>query len=205
MTAIWLASRPLLLASKSLARRSLLAAAGIPFEAIGAAIDERETEAPLREAGVDGGDIARHLAREKALAISLEFPDRLVLGADQTLSLGSAILNKPLDREGAKAQLTAMSGRMHTLHAALCLAQDGKVVAQGHEDARLTFRPLSPEFIDCYLDIAGESVLQSVGGYALEGLGIHLFESIEGEQSTILGLPMLPLLRLLREMGCVEI
>jgi len=203
MTSIWLASRPLLLASKSQARRSLLAAAGIPFEAMTASIDERVAEAPLREAGAGGDVIARHLAREKAVAVSREFPDRLVLGADQTLSLEGVILNKPRDRQGAKAQLTAMSGRMHTLHAALCLAQDGKVVAQRDEDARLTFRPLSPDVIECYLDLAGESVLQSVGAYAVEGLGIHLFESIEGAHSTILGLTMLPLLHLLREIGCV--
>lgn len=203
MTSVWLASRPLLLASKSQARRSLLAAAGIPFEAMGAPIDERLVEAPLREAGAGGGAIARHLAREKAVVLSREFPDRLVLGADQTLSLGDLILNKPQDREAARQQLAAMSGRTHTLHAALCLASNGAIVAQGSEEARLTFRVLSPGFLDCYLDLAGESVMQSVGAYALEGLGIHLFESIEGEQTTILGLPMLVLLRLLRETGCV--
>ena len=203
MTSIWLAPRPLLLASKSQARRSLLAAAGIPFEAMAAAIDERVAEAPLRAAEAGGDVIARHLAREKALAVSRDLPDRLVLGADQTLSLEGVILNKPRDRAAAKAQLMAMSGRTHTLHAALCLAQDGKVVARGDEYAHLTFRPLTSDFIECYLDLAGESVLQSVGAYALEGLGIHLFESIEGAHSTILGLPMLPLLRLLREIGCV--
>ena len=205
MTSVWLGSRPLILASKSQARRSLLAAAGIPFEAMGAPIDEREIEAPLRQAGAAGAVIARHLAREKALAVSRQFPDRLVLGADQTLSLGESILNKPHDRTAAKAQLTAMSGRMHTLHAALCLAEGGDVVAERDEEARLTFRELSGNFIEYYLDLAGDSVLDSVGAYALEGLGIHLFEAIEGEQSTILGLPMLPLLRQLREIGCVQI
>jgi septum formation protein len=204
MTNVWIADRPLLLASKSQARRSLLAAAGIPFEATTADIDERLVEAPLREAGADGGAIASHLAREKALAASATFPDRLVLGADQTLSLGGALLTKPVDRAAAQARLTAMSGRAHTLHAALCLARDGTVVAQGLAEATLTCRVLSPAFIDCYLDLAGDSVLQSVGAYALEGLGIHLFESIEGEQSTILGLPMLVLLRVLRDLGCVE-
>ncbi len=205
MTSVWLADRPLLLASKSQARRSLLAASGIPFEAMGAGIDERVIEAPLRRSGENGGVIARHLARQKALAVSEEFRDRLVLGADQTLSLGNGIMTKPLDRTGARAQLFGMSGRTHTLDAALCLARDGKIVAEDAAEARLTCRVLTPDFIECYLDLAGDSVLQSVGAYAVEGLGIHLFERIEGEHSTILGLPMLPLLRLLRELGCVEI
>jgi septum formation protein len=205
MTNIWLADRPLLLASKSQARRSLLAASGIPFEAMDAHVDERAIEAPLRKSGLKGHAIAQHLAREKALAVSTVQPERLVLGADQTLALGDAILAKPIDRAAAHAQISAMSGRAHTLHAALCLARDGKVVAEAEAAARLTCRVLSPSFIDGYIDLAGDSVLQSVGAYAVEGLGIHLFESIEGEHSTILGLPMLPLLRLLREIGCVAV
>jgi septum formation protein len=203
MSNIWLADRPLLLASKSQARRALLAASGIPFEAMDAQVDERMIEAPLREAGAPGSAIAQHLAREKALAVSVDQPERLVLGADQTLVLDNVILTKPADREAACAQIASMSGRTHTLHAALCLARDGQVVAEGAAEARLTCRVLSPAFIDGYIDLAGDSVLQSVGAYAVEGLGIHLFESIEGEHSTILGLPLLPLLRLLREIGCL--
>jgi septum formation protein len=203
MSNIWLADRPLLLASKSQARRSLLAAAGIPFEAMDAQVDERRIEAPLRESGAPGSAIAQHLAREKALAVSVDQPERLVLGADQTLALGDVILTKPADRDAARAQIASMSGRTHTLHAALCLARDGQVVAEGAAEARLTCRVLSPAFIDRYIDLAGDSVLQSVGAYAVEGLGIHLFESIEGEHSTILGLPMMPLLRLLRAIGCL--
>lgn len=205
MSHLWLLPRPLILASKSQARRALLAASGIPFEAIDSAVDEREIDAPLRKGGETGSAIAQALACEKALAVSRSSGNRLVLGADQTLSLDNSILAKPADRETAKRQILAMSCKTHTLHAALCLARDGTVVARACAEAHLTCRAFSSDFVDCYLDLAGDSVLQSVGGYAVEGLGIHLFERIEGEQSTILGLPMLPLLALLRSNGALAI
>lgn len=205
MPNLWLLPRPLILASKSQARRALLAAAGIPFEAIDAGIDEREIKGPMRDAGKNAGDIAVRLAREKALKVSLDFPDRLVLGADQTLSLEGKTLSKPPDRAAAKQQILGMANKTHTLFAGLCLAKEGAVLAEACATANLTCRDFSADFVDCYLDYAGDSVLQSVGAYAVEGLGVHLFESIEGEQSTILGLPMLALLKLLREHGAVEI
>ena len=204
MPNLWLLPRPLVLASKSQARRSLLAAAGIPFEAIDADIDERGIQATLAP-GVTGTVVAATLAREKARAVSAEQPGRLVLGADQTLAIDDDLVTKPEDRAMARRQILAMSGRTHTLHAALCLMRDGVAVAESCAQAHLTCRPFSEAFIDCYLDLAGESVLASVGGYAVEGLGIHLFEAIEGEQATILGLPMLNLLRLLRDIGAVEV
>ncbi len=204
MPNLWLLARPLVLASKSGARRSLLAAAGIPFEAVDAAVDERLVEAPARAAGHDGAAVAALLAREKAMAASARLPDRLVLGADQTLSIGELILSKPLDRASARAQLRAMAGRTHRLHAALCLVRDGAVVASARAEARLTCRPFTDAFLDDYLELAGDGVLRSVGCYAVEGLGIHLFEAIVGEHSTILGLPMLELLRLLRAHGALE-
>ena len=204
MAHLWLLPRPLILASKSKARRALLAAAGIPFEGIDAEVDERVIEAPLRGDGQGGAVIAGVLAREKAMAVSAGQPDRLVLGADQTLSLEGDILAKPGDLAAARQQLLAMSGKSHILHAALCLVRDGAVVATASSDARLTCRSFSASFVDAYLDYAGESVLQSVGAYAIEGLGIHLFDAIVGEQTTILGLPMLDLLRLLRDLGAVE-
>ncbi len=204
MAHLWLLHRPLVLASKSQARRALLAAAGIPFEGIDARIDERVVEAPLRGKGQRGASIATVLAREKAMAVSGILPDRLVLGADQTLSLEGDILTKPVDLAAARQQLLAMSGRSHTLHAALCLVRDGAAVATAGAEAQLTCRSFSASFVDAYLEYAGESVLKSVGAYAVEGLGIHLFDAIVGEQTTILGLPMLPLLRLLREVGALE-
>lgn len=204
MPNLWLLPRPLVLASKSQARRSLLAAAGIPFEAIDAGIDERGIQASLAP-GAAGAVVAATLAREKARSISAGQPGRLVLGADQTLALDDELVTKPEDRAMARRQILAMSGRTHTLHAALCLMRDGAAVAETCAQAHLTCRPFSEAFVDCYLDLAGDGVLASVGGYAVEGLGIHLFEAIEGEQSTILGLPMLNLLRLLREIGAVEV
>lgn len=205
MSDLWLLPRPLILASKSQARRALLAAAGIPFEGIDAQIDERLVEGPAREAGYGGKAIAALLAREKAVSVSAFQSDRLVLGADQTLSIEGKFLTKPVDLAAAKAQLLAMSGRSHTLHAALCLVRDGAVVASASAEAHLTCRNYSEGFVEGYLDLAGASVLQSVGGYAVEGLGIHLFDRIVGEQSTILGLPMLHLLHLLRENGALAI
>ena len=204
MPNLWLLPRPLVLASKSQARRALLAASGIPFEAIDAGVDERGVQATLG-AAADGATVAATLAGEKARVISAEHPGRLVVGADQTLSLEGGLISKPEDRAAARRQIAAMSGRTHTLHAAVCLMRDGIVEAEACAEAHLTCRPFSAAFVDCYLDLAGDSVLSSVGGYAVEGLGIHLFEAIEGEQSTILGLPMLPLLRILRGIGAVEV
>lgn len=204
MPNLWLLPRPLVLASKSQARRALLAASGIPFEAIDSGLDERGVQAKLGP-GAEGGLVAATLAREKARAIGAVQPGRLVLGADQTLSLDGCLVDKPGDRATARRQIVAMSGRTHTLHAALCLTRDGTIVAEDCAEAHLTCRAFSEEFVDCYLDLAGDGVLASVGGYAIEGLGIHLFEAIAGEQSTILGLPMLPLLRMLRAIGAVEV
>lgn len=205
MPDLWLLPRPLILASKSQARRALLAAAGIPFEGIESNIDERLVEQPAREKGMGGEAVAAILAREKALKVSADNPERLVLGADQTLSVEGRFLTKPETRDVAQRQLIEMSGKTHTLHAALCLVRDGSVVATGCAEASMNCRPYTPAFVDCYLHLAGESVLQNVGGYAVEGLGIHLFDEIVGEHSTILGLPMLPLLKLLRECGALKV
>lgn len=204
MPNLWLLPRPLVLASKSQARRALLAASGIPFEAIDAGVDERRVQATLG-GDATGGTVAASLAREKAGAVSSGLPGRLVLGADQTLALEGNLVSKPVDRPAAQRQILAMSGRTHTLHAAVCLMRDGVVVAESCAQAHLTCRAFSAAFVDCYLDLAGDSVLSSVGGYAVEGLGIHLFEAIHGEQSTILGLPMLALLDMLRAIGAVEV
>lgn len=204
MPNLWTLPRPLVLASKSQARRALLAAAGLPFEAIDAGVDERAIQADLGS-GADGARVAATLARAKAAAVSAQQPGRLVVGADQTLSLDGALVSKPADRGAARRQILAMAGRTHVLHAALCLMRDGTPLAEGCAEACLTCRCFSEGFVDCYLDLAGDSVLSSVGAYAVEGLGIHLFESITGEQSTILGLPMLDLLRMLRGVGAVEV
>jgi septum formation protein len=201
MTLLWHAAAPLVLASKSSARQALLLAAGIPFDAFPASIDEREVEGPLVRSGAGAAEIALHLASAKARFIAVQYPDRLILGADQTLSLKGSIFSKPNDLKAAAAQLSAMSGQTHELHSALCLVKGSKILFSAVPSARLTCRAFSSDFIDRYLETAGEKALSSVGAYQVEGLGIHLFDQIEGDHSTILGLPLIPLLRFLREEG----
>jgi septum formation protein len=198
---LWRGGAPLVLASRSQARRKLLAAAQIPFQACDAGIDERSIAAPLRASGVDASGIAGALARAKALATVARMPDRLVLAADQTLSIDGAVLTKPADRAAAVAQLELLSGRAHELHSAFCLARSGMILCEAVPQARLVVRPLSRAFIEIYVGLAGDAVLSSVGGYRFEELGVHLFESVEGDQATVLGLPMLPLLAYLRAQG----
>lgn len=200
---LWRGGAPLVLASKSHARRKLLAAAQIPSQACDAGIDERSIEAPLRAKGVDAAGIAGALARKKALATVARMPERLVLAADQTLSIEGQILAKPSDRAAAVAQLEQLSGQAHEVHSAICLAQSGKILLEVVPTARLVVRPLSRAFIEAYVGLVGDAALSSVGAYRIEELGIHMFEAVEGDQATILGLPLLPLLAYLRAQGLV--
>lgn len=194
----------LILASRSLARQSLLANAGIAFEAVAAAIDERAAEQPLLEAGAPLEDVASTLAMAKALAASEHEPDRLVIGADQVLEIDGDRLLKPQDMEAARRQLLRLSGRTHALHSAIAGARAGAILWQHTETAHLTMRVLTPQFVGRYLAEAGPQVLESVGVYQLEGRGIQLFCRIEGDFFAILGLPLLPLLRFLRGEGVIE-
>lgn len=193
---LWRGRSRLILASQSRARQTLLANAGLAFEAVPAKIDEREIQRRSGLAAPD--DIAALLAREKAVAVSLDRPGRLVVGADQTLALGLEIFSKPDGRAQARARLSALAGGNHELHSAVAVARDGRIMFEAMALARMTMRPLSAAQIDAYLDAAGEAVTGSVGAYQLEGLGVHLFERIEGDHFTILGLPLLPLLAFLR-------
>ena len=199
---LWLAPRPLILASGSATRRHLLASAGLTAEIVPAAVDERKLEAESKSKD-DPAAIAALLARAKAMAVGAHRVDRYVLGADQTLAVGSVQLHKPADREGARATLSVLSGRSHSLHSGLALAHGGRIIWSHVETATLHARPLTPAFIESYLDLMGESALSSVGAYQYEGLGAHLFERIVGDQSTILGLPLLPLLAELRRLGLI--
>jgi len=196
---LWLAEAPLVLASKSAVRHAMLRDAGLAVEIVPADIDERGIEE--RAGHHDPGEVAALLAREKARAIAGRFPDRLVLGADQTLALGERRFSKPPDRAAARAQLEALSGRTHELHSAIALMRAGAVVFEHREVARLTMRALSDRFLDAYLDAMGAAVTTSVGGYQLEKAGIQLFERIDGDHFVILGLPRLALLQCLRREG----
>jgi septum formation protein len=196
---IWLDPNPLVLASRSKARREMLIAAGIPVEFATADIDERGVEAL---AGlISAPDAALLLAREKARAVGTRFGGRFVVGADQTLALGDRRFSKPANRAAAREQLKALAGRTHELHSAVAIARDGRVVFSHVESARLTMRSLSDRFLEIYLDAIGDDATASVGAYQLETLGVHLFERIEGDHFTILGLPLLALLAFLRREG----
>ena len=201
MTGFWRGTAPLVLASQSLARQGLLSAAGIPFEIYGAAIDERGIEAPLVASGANAADIALHLSRAKALRVSGGKPGRLVIGADQTLCLEGRLFGKPAGRAAAMAQLGALSGLTHELYSGCCVARENTLLFETVGVARLSCRRLSPAFIDAYMTNVGDALLGNAGAYQIEGPGIHLFDAIEGDHATILGLPLLPLLKFLREEG----
>jgi septum formation protein len=174
----------------------LLENAGIAFEAVPADIDERGLQQASRLSSP--GEIAKLLAREKAAWVSARNAGHYVIGADQTLALGERLFNKPNGRMAAAEQLRALSGQTHELHSAIAVVLDGEIAFETVEVARMSMRPLSGEEIRLYLDEAGEGAMNSVGAYQLEALGVHLFERIEGDHFTILGLPLLPLLAFLR-------
>ncbi len=198
---LWLASDPLVLASRSAVRRMLLEAAGVPVEVRPADIDERslQTDVPSETPAA----VAALLARQKALAVAGLHPARLVLGADQVLALDAKLFSKPADRTAACAQLRALSGRTHELHAAIAFVSDATVVFEHVGTARLTMRSFSDRFLDAYLEAVGSAATASVGAYQIEGLGIQLFERVEGNYFTVLGLPLLTALDFLRRHGCL--
>jgi septum formation protein len=193
---LWRGKYPLILASQSRARQTMLANAGIDFEAIAADIDERAIQ---HASGLsEPGEIAALLAREKAVSVSLRLSGQYVVGADQILALGKRLFSKPADRAQAAEQLRALAGHSHELHSAVAVARDGKILFATVATARMTMRRLGEAEIEAYLSEAGAAVTSSVGAYQLEGLGVHLFERIEGDHFTILGLPLIQLLDFLR-------
>jgi len=194
----------IVLASASPFRRKMLEDAGLAVEAVPAEIDERAVETAVEGSGVTPQELAAILAEAKALDVSGRMPGRLVLGADQTLSLGDEVLHKPADMEEARRRLLRLSGRTHELNSAVVLVRDGAVIWRHVGVARLTMRDLDPAFIGRHLSRVGEKALSSVGAYQIEGEGIQLFEAIEGDHFTIVGLPLLPLLAKLRELGAVD-
>jgi septum formation protein len=193
---LWRGKHPLVLASQSRARQMLLLNAGIDFEAVAADIDERSVQQASRLTAP--GEIAALLAREKALSVATRHPGKFVVGADQTLALGFRLFSKPANPAQAKEQLRELAGHSHELHSAVAVVRDDDILFESAAIARMTMRQLGEVEIEAYVAAAGEAVTSSVGAYQLEGLGVHLFERIEGDHFTILGLPLLPLLAFLR-------
>ncbi|MES2255967.1 MAG: Maf family protein [Pseudomonadota bacterium] len=194
----------LVLASASTSRQSLLRAAGVDFTVLAADIDEPALMRELSAKGADGAAIADTLARQKALAVSRQRPGEIVLGGDSVLELGAEIIGKSPDLAALRTLLLRLSGRTHHLVSAAALARDGAITWRHTARARMTVRPLGEGFLDAYLAREGKALLSSVGGYHFEGIGAQLFESIEGDYFSILGLPLLPVLAALRDRGLLE-
>ncbi len=195
----------IILASTSRARREMLAAAGVPFTVEAADVDEPEIRKTLlaAESAATPPQIANALARAKAEDVSRRHKGSLVIGGDQVLALGTELLTKAKDEAAARGTLKKLRGKTHELHSAVALAVDGRVLWTHTDTARLKMRDFSDAFLDEYLTRAGDRIGQSVGAYELEGLGVQLFDKIEGDYFTILGLPLLPLLAELRAQGMI--
>lgn len=192
----------LILASQSASRRAMLAAAGVPHQAMAAAVDEESFKESLRAEGISARDLADALAELKAVKLSRRHPTDLVLGCDSTVVLDDGtMLDKAGSREEQRELLRLISAKRHSLYSAAVICQGGAPVWRHVDVARLHVRPLSDAFIDTYLDIEWPVIGGCVGGYRIEGPGAQLFARIEGSQFTILGLPLLPLLDYLRIRG----
>lgn len=200
---VWRDTQPLILASQSAVRRTLLAGAGISVEAVPAGFDERTVQ---QNSGLsDPGKIAALLATGKARDVSARYPNRIVVGADQTLALGERLFNKPADADAAAAQIGLLAGQTHVLHSAVSVVKNDSVLFSHVSMARMTMRPLTADQIAAYIDEAGDAVTASVGAYQLERTGVHLFERIEGDHFTILGLPLLSLLAFFRTQNLLTV
>lgn len=191
----------LILASQSASRRAMLEAAGVPFMAVPARIDERALEASL--AGAEPAQVAKALARAKAEAISAIHPGRWVLGSDSLVVCAGRRFDKPENRKAAAEHLRFFSGKTMELHSAAALARDGAVVADCADRAELRVRELSDSFIAGYLDAEWPEVAGCVGVFRIEGLGVQLFEEVRGDHFTILGMPLFGVLRGLRAAGVI--
>jgi septum formation protein len=195
----------LILASQSRARRTVLEAVGVAFETMAPMLDEESAKAALRGEGISPRDLADALAELKAFKLSMRFPSDFVLGCDQTLSLDDGTMfDKPVSQDALKDQLRLLSDRTHSLWSAVVLAQGGIPIWRHIERCKMTIRPLSEEFIKDYVETEGDALLGCVGGYRIEGRGVQLFSKIEGSHFGILGLPLLPLLDILRTQGVLR-
>ena len=191
----------LILASQSASRRAMLDAAGVAFDVLPAHIDEASVKSELLKDGADARAIGKTLAIEKALSVSRANPGRLVLGTDSIVSVGDELFDKPVSRGDAAAHLRRFSGRMMTLDSSAALARDGEIVDWRSDDAHLEVRVLSEAFIERYLTEEWPAIAACVGCFRIEGVGVQLFECVTGSHFTILGMPLLPVLAMLREQG----
>lgn len=189
----------IILASTSPTRQLMLRNAGLEFTAVAPRVNEREIAA--RNPGLSPSGLAQVLADAKAVEVSRRFPEAIVIGADQVLALGSRIFNKPASREDCREQLRDLRGRTHALISSVACAQDGRAEWSHTAEAFLAVRSFSDRFLENYLDAVGEDCTASVGGYKIESLGVQLFEEVTGDHTTILGLPLVPLLEYLRRVG----
>jgi septum formation protein len=187
-----------ILASKSISRARLLANAGLRARILPAAVDEEEVKHAMRGAMASARDTANTLAELKAMRISNQNPESFVIGADQILECNGVWFDKPVDMDHARAHLISLKGKTHSLINAVCVAKGGAVIWHHVNEAKLTLQNFDTAFLDAYLEVAGEEILTSVGAYQLEGLGINLFQKIEGDFFSILGLPLMELLDFLR-------
>ena len=193
------AAEPLILASKSAARRAMLENAGVAFQVCVAGVDEEAIKAASGD--LDAGALAVRLAEAKALAVSRDNESAWVLGSDQTLAFDGGLVSKARSLDAARDRLEAMRGRTHQLHSGAALAIGGAVVWSGVDTVQMRMRDFSDAFLDAYLAAEGEALLACVGSYRLEGLGSQLFEAVEGDYFTVLGLPLWPVLAELRRAG----
>ena len=194
---------PVILASGSAVRARLLSEAGVAFRRVVAPVDETELKVTLKAEGATAAMAAETLAELKAQRVSRRHPDALVIGADQILECDGEWFDKPADAAAARAALGRLRGRSHVLRSAVAVVRGGDRLWHHNDHATLLMRPFSDAFLDGYLAAVGSAALRSVGAYQLEGLGAQLFQRIDGDYFTILGLPLLPLLDFLRNHGVV--
>ena len=199
---VWIAPDPLILASKSAIRKTLLNHAGLYPDILVPEFDERQFE---RENLLQQDERAQKLADEKALIVSRLYPEAWVIGADQTLECEGEIFSKPVDRQNAAQQLSRLQGRTHILRSGVTVARGGEIVFRTAPEVRLTMRALTSHAIETYLDFAMPDCLHSVGVYQIEAIGQHLFDKIEGRHSVILGLPLEDLIGFFRSQSCLAL
>lgn len=195
---------PIILASQSETRRSMLTAAGINYEAVPARVDEEAIRAALLAEQANPRDLADALAEAKARRVSPKYPGALVIGSDQILELKGRIFTKPETPEVAKEQLAELSGKQHRLLSAAVIYRDGTPEWRHIGEARLTVRDLSPDYINGYVDRNWEEIRHSVGCYRIEAEGVRLFSRVDGSHFTILGMPLIELLSYLTLRGVLE-